>query len=203
MTSAENGSGRPEKDVEVLWRRGRSGIAVIAPHGGMIEPGTTELARAVAGQEHSFYSFCGLRARDNAALHRTSHRFDEPAGLQLVAEAERVLSIHGCAGQEPVVYLGGTDAGLREKIRQSLAAEGFAVGEDPRFPGKHPQNICNRGRSGRGVQLELTTALRRKLLAETGAGAGNGGNKDLRAFRSGASPGAGYRGQPQCGIASE
>jgi phage replication-related protein YjqB (UPF0714/DUF867 family) len=30
-----------------------------------------------------------------------------------------------------------------------------------RFPGRHPRNICNRGRSGEGVQLELSEGLRK------------------------------------------
>jgi phage replication-related protein YjqB (UPF0714/DUF867 family) len=32
--------------------------------------------------------------------------------------------------------------------------------------GTHPNNICNRARSGRGVQVELPRALRNRLMKE-------------------------------------
>jgi phage replication-related protein YjqB (UPF0714/DUF867 family) len=35
------------------------------------------------------------------------------------------------------------------------------VTDGHRFPGRHPRNICNRGRSGEGVQLELSEQLRK------------------------------------------
>jgi phage replication-related protein YjqB (UPF0714/DUF867 family) len=41
------------RDFRVEWRLGVSGIAVMAPHGGGIEPGTSEVARALAGFQHS------------------------------------------------------------------------------------------------------------------------------------------------------
>ncbi len=43
------------KDYRIHLRHGKSGILVMAPHGGGIEPGTTEIADAVAGAERSFY----------------------------------------------------------------------------------------------------------------------------------------------------
>ena len=35
------------------------------PHGGGIEPGTSEVADAIAGEEFSFYAFEGLKSSDN------------------------------------------------------------------------------------------------------------------------------------------
>ena len=35
----------------------RATIAVIAPHGGSIEPGTSEIARKIAGADFSIYAF--------------------------------------------------------------------------------------------------------------------------------------------------
>jgi phage replication-related protein YjqB (UPF0714/DUF867 family) len=43
-------------DYHVIQRAGGSGITVMSIHGGAIEPGTTEIADAVAGEMHSFYS---------------------------------------------------------------------------------------------------------------------------------------------------
>ncbi len=48
-------------DYLILSRQGTSGIAVMAPHGGGIEPGTSEIANRVAGDEHAYYSFEGLK----------------------------------------------------------------------------------------------------------------------------------------------
>jgi phage replication-related protein YjqB (UPF0714/DUF867 family) len=44
-------------------------LAILAPHGGGIEPGTSELAEAVAGEGLSFYAFEGLKRSGNAVLH--------------------------------------------------------------------------------------------------------------------------------------
>lgn len=152
------------EDYQVHVRRGISGILVMAAHGGGIEPGTTEIADAVAGDEHSFYSFEGLKRRENLSLHITSRRFDEPVGVRMAKDSETILAIHGCRAEERVVYIGGRDKILREKVRNALENADFSVQEHPRFPGKSPLNICNRSRSGQGVQLEITMSLRRLMF---------------------------------------
>jgi phage replication-related protein YjqB (UPF0714/DUF867 family) len=42
-----------------------AGLAVVALHGGGIEPGSSEIANDIAGEESSFYAFEGLKAPDN------------------------------------------------------------------------------------------------------------------------------------------
>lgn len=149
------------RDYSIAYRFGHSGVIVMAPHGGEIEPGTTELARAVAGKEHGFYSFAGLRRKGNAELHLTSSHFDEPRAVKMAESADTVLALHGCQGQEAVVYVGGKDRKLKEKVTRVLEQAGFGVRPDPRLPGRHPLNICNRSRRAMGVQLEITAGLRR------------------------------------------
>src|SRR6516164_796655 len=145
-----------------IERRAFSGIAVVAPHGGAIEEGTSEIARAVAGSEFNLYLFEGLRASGSyAALHLTSHCFDEPRCLALLSACDHVVTIHGCRGSTPRALLGGLDLGLKKMIADAIAA----VGIEPHLVGHpyhavHPRNICNRGRRGAGVQIELTSALR-------------------------------------------
>jgi len=145
-----------------IQRSATSGIAVVAPHGGAIEEGTSEIARAVAGSEFNLYLFEGLRATGNyAALHLTSHRFDEPQCLALLAGCDQVIAIHGCRGAEPEALLGGLDDGLKMRIGAAIAAAGIETRlAGHRYPAVHQRNICNRGRSGAGVQIELTSALR-------------------------------------------
>ena len=143
-------------------RRPESSVAILAPHGGAIEAGTSEIACAVAGSEFNLYLFEGIRESGNyPALHLTSHRFDEPRCLGLLSACNHVMSIHGCRGDMPQVFLGGLDAELKETVCTALTAAGIEARLDGhRFRAVHPRNICNRGRRGVGVQLELTSALR-------------------------------------------
>jgi len=143
--------------------RARSRVAVLAPHGGRIEGRTSEIARLIAGDEHGLYLFEGLRTTgDNFdCLHLASHWFDEPRALDLVARCDTVVAVHGYAARGPDVLLGGLNERLKDEVARALAAIGVSCSIDGhRFPGRHPSNICNRGRSGEGVQLELSEELR-------------------------------------------
>jgi phage replication-related protein YjqB (UPF0714/DUF867 family) len=149
--------------VHVMDRE-RSPIAVIAPHGGRIEGRTSEIARLIAGDEHRLYLFEGLRTTgDNFdCLHLASHRFDEPRALDLVSRCDTVVAVHGYAAHGPDVLLGGLNDPLKREVARALAASGFSCQTDGhRFPGRDSRNICNRGRSGEGVQLELSEQLRK------------------------------------------
>jgi len=145
-----------------VQRRPESSVAILAPHGGGIENGTSEIARAIAGSQFNLYLFEGIRESGNyAALHLTSHRFDEPRCLALVSACDHVLAVHGCRGDTPQVLLGGLDAALKKMVCTAITAAGVEARLDGHgYCAVHPRNICNRGRRGAGVQLELTSALR-------------------------------------------
>ena len=49
-------------DYRILLRRSRAVFAIVAPHGGGIEAGTSEVAEAIASEEFSFYSFEGIKS---------------------------------------------------------------------------------------------------------------------------------------------
>jgi len=151
-------------DYQIRFHERSSGILIMAPHGGCIEPGTTEIARATAGKEHSVYCFEGLKKKDNNTLHITSTHFDEPIALKLAGKAWSILALHGCRDDKPIIYLGGKDGILLEEIRNTLEGTGIPVGHNPRFPGRHPDNICNRNFRGEGVQMEISLALRRLMF---------------------------------------
>jgi phage replication-related protein YjqB (UPF0714/DUF867 family) len=137
-----------------------SGVLIIAPHGGGIEPGTSELARMIAGEDYSLYCFEGLKERGNRDLHITSHNFDEPRALELAARSSFVVAIHGCLGTD-AIYLGGRDSALIDLLTHSLQRARLPVfASDHRYPARHPNNICNRGTRGIGAQLEITRDLR-------------------------------------------
>ena len=143
----------------------RSRIAIIAPHGGGIEPGTSEIAYAVAGSQFSYYTFEGLKPRGNEILHIPSTSFDEPKCLQLVQDSEIVIAMHGCDGEEKVIHVGGLHVELKTRLIQSLAQDGFEARlAEVGLSGNQIQNICNRGQSNQGIQLEITTGLRRAMF---------------------------------------
>jgi phage replication-related protein YjqB (UPF0714/DUF867 family) len=157
------------RDFRVLQvDRPGSRAVVIAPHGGMIEAGTSEIAGLVAGGDHSLFCFEGLKPYgENRDLHITSHRFDHPDCVALVARHEIVLSVHGCMG-ESQIFIGGLDKEFGERLSRRIADAGFdAVADGHNYPGRHPFNICNRGSLRRGAQLEITYDLRMPSHRET------------------------------------
>ncbi len=154
------------EDYQIFFLQRNSGILIMAPHGGCIEPGTTEIAIAAAGKEHSVYCFEGMKNRDNHTLHITSTHFDEPTGSRLAGKAQSIIALHGCRDEKKIIYLGGRDAALSEEIRNRLEQIGVQVGENPRFPGLHTNNICNRSLRGMGVQMEISLALRQCMFED-------------------------------------
>lgn len=156
------GSERAGLDYRIAVARRPSAIAIIAPHGGAIETRTSDIAGAIAGDDLNLYVFEGIKPSGNyTALHITSHRFDEPSCLALIQECPIVLAIHGYDGDDERVLLGGLDAVLKLRLAESLRQAGLRGDTGGHlFPGTDRSNICNRGRSGRGVQLEISSALR-------------------------------------------
>jgi phage replication-related protein YjqB (UPF0714/DUF867 family) len=144
-----------------LIERSITPVVVIAPHGGGIEIGTSQLAARIARGRHSLFLFEGLKpAWQNRGLHITSHRFDHPMCVALVARKPVTLAVHGCKG-ESRIYIGGLDTRLKALLTAKLNEAGFpATSDNHPYMGLNPLNICNRGSRGRGVQIELTRDFR-------------------------------------------
>jgi phage replication-related protein YjqB (UPF0714/DUF867 family) len=155
-------------DYHVCQRNRATPIIIIAPHGGCIEPGSSQIAKEIAGETYSLYCFEGLRSRPHGDLHITSCGFDEPEALELVTAARTVVAVHGRAdnGDSKTVWMGGRDTALRDAIASSLVARGFPASSDQRLSGREPKNICNRGTTGAGVQLEIPRTLRDRLVCD-------------------------------------
>jgi phage replication-related protein YjqB (UPF0714/DUF867 family) len=152
-------------DFDIVCRPTRSPAAVIAPHGGEIEPGTSEIAAAIADDEFNLYCFEGRKPKGNTALHITSSNFDEPKCLDLISSCDRVVAVHGCRKGKRTAFLGGRDAELRDAIRDRLEASGFRTAQaaNADLQGVSSRNICNKGRRGCGAQLEISRDLRDEL----------------------------------------
>jgi len=141
-----------------------SPITIIAPHGGKIEPRTSEIAVGIARSQFNHYCFEGIKDRNNRRLHITSHNFDEPRALSLLSRSQAVVAIHACKESRALVYPGGRDQKLMGAIAKELKRAGIAVAErNLKYQGSNPYNICNRGASGQGAQLEISRGLRDNL----------------------------------------
>lgn len=79
----------PDGSYEIEFRQMNSAVALIAPHAGKIEPGTSEICRSVASDDLTYYLFQGCKLINNSDLHITSSRFDEPNGLAAAASNAR------------------------------------------------------------------------------------------------------------------
>ena len=160
-------SGSEREDISYRRRvnKRRSGIAIIAPHGGGIEPGTSEIASAIAGSLFSYYTFDGLKQEGNEILHIPSVLFDEPKCVQLINDSEIAVAIHGCGGDTKVIHVGGLHDELKTRLINSMLKAGFDTRlAEINYAGTQVQNICNRGRLGRGVQIEISEGLRRTMF---------------------------------------
>ncbi len=141
------------------------GVLIMAPHGGKIEPMTAEISEAIAGMDYSFYCLEGLKANGNSVLHIESHLFDEPRALQAVDKADVVITVHGQLDQkEEFVMTGGLHTRLCLEIEHQLESDGFQT-RSPKegLRGTDPRNICNRGKTRQGVQLEVSRKVRDSL----------------------------------------
>jgi phage replication-related protein YjqB (UPF0714/DUF867 family) len=160
---------------------------VIAPHGGGIEFGTSELCLAVAGYHpatlevtppggvtYDYWMFEGLRSSNNSQLHVTSTHCDDTVALSLCAGALNVLALHGCtttqAGLEDgakAVLVGGRNALLKRALLEAFAAVQIcaidAIDRDA-INGDQQANIANRTLLGMGGHLEITGPLRETMF---------------------------------------
>jgi phage replication-related protein YjqB (UPF0714/DUF867 family) len=155
---------------------------VLAIHGGGIEGGTSEVALAVAGYHpatfapatdcygfHDLWIFEGLLNSGNSDLHVTSANCDDPIALELVQNAKRCISLHGCSDHDAngKLQIGGLDAELEEILVEELTLARIAaeISTNPALNGSDPANICNRTQIGSGAQIEMGTSYRASLFA--------------------------------------
>lgn len=150
-----------ETDFLIEWQDRDSAVTILAPHGGNIEPHTSEIARLIAGDNYNYFCFNGQKPENNHRLHITSHLYDEEHALTLVQKSTMVIAIHGCRERQPLVYVAGLDISLISKISRALQLRDIPASPPrPHFTGTNKGNICNRGLTGQGVQLEISRALR-------------------------------------------
>ncbi|RAI52231.1 hypothetical protein DOO74_18355 [Rhodobacteraceae bacterium AsT-22] len=87
--------------------------------------------------------------------------------MEVVAGAQTVVGIHGCRNGEgaDLILLGGLDHRLLKIVQGHLIRAGCrCLASGHKFPATNRFNICNRGKSGRGVQIELPWDMRQSFL---------------------------------------
>ena len=162
---------------------------ILAPHGGGIERGTSELCLAVAGHHpanlpitppagvtYDYWMFEGVREGGNADLHVTSTGCDDLVAVLLCAGALGALSLHGFKPENvdlppdrQVVLVGGADELLKPLLLEALDDVDLPVedvGTHGEVGGNKPCNIVNRTLRGKGAQLELSEPLRDTMFGE-------------------------------------
>ncbi len=147
----------------------RSRFGFLALHGGSLERGTAEIARAaadVAGA--SLYSVC---QPEDLRWHIPSYHYDpadSPALAQFLDHVHEVVSIHGYGRKDQwrTLLVGGANRDLAGRAARALrdALPDYRVVDDlEEIPaplrGVHPANPVNRTRRG-GIQLELPPRVR-------------------------------------------
>jgi phage replication-related protein YjqB (UPF0714/DUF867 family) len=162
----------------------------MAPHGGSIESGTTELALATAGfvknfngaidtsTTHNFFIFNGTNPKDeNGKLHVTASHYDDIDANELVSDSLISFAFHGCTDLQPnessgmgyaACLIGGRDQILKEIVEAQLMGSGFNafITTQDDLDGSLADNIINKNKRSRGAQVELTTSLRKSFYTK-------------------------------------
>jgi len=165
---AELSASEPPSSFRIHRLERDRSVVILAPHGGGIERGTRRISRAIAGHDWSWYCFEGRLEAGNRRLHITSTNFDEAGAVGLVERADVALAVHGAHEQDGSwTMVGGRDGALADDIGTALRIARFELRAcDARRRAGDARNICNRTARGAGVQLELSRALRDRLIGD-------------------------------------
>ena len=148
-----------------------------APHGGGIEPGSSEIMRTVAEVGGwAWYEFAGfLRKGNKDNLHISSTTFDEPTLKSMLPQAGFVVAFHGATeSRQPIVYVGGKWKLGRNTVIESIngtfskhgiqAVDAIDSAVAEHLRGLDDSNITNLGRRAEGIQLEFSRGARNLLF---------------------------------------
>ena len=153
-------------------------VFIMAPHGGSIEKGTTELALATAGftsdfnrhpatsDTYDYFVFNGTNPNDqNGKLHVTSSNYDDPAAEELVKNCIISIAFHGCTDDQPIpntgagykaCLIGGLDMAFMMLLQEQLQEAGFnaLLADQEMLNGDLPDNIINKNKNKHDSNLK-------------------------------------------------
>jgi len=144
-------------------------ILIFTPHGGGIEPGTTEICKWFNNHSYSYYSFSGV-GRKCKELHITSTQFDEPILIEMLNQHQYAISFHGMSNKMKKkytadIFLGGLNKRLIESLKNRLCESGYSVTSCIDYPesilaATSSHNLTNKCISNKGLQIELSESIR-------------------------------------------
>jgi phage replication-related protein YjqB (UPF0714/DUF867 family) len=104
----------------------------------------------------------------NGKLHVTASHYDDPIAKELVQNARRCISLHGCTDTQAngKIQIGGRDHELRDIVLEELTTARIPaeIATDPMLNGDLPDNIANRTKIRGCAQLEMGTSYRAGLF---------------------------------------
>jgi phage replication-related protein YjqB (UPF0714/DUF867 family) len=147
----------------------RREFLIAAIHGGNIQLYTSDMAKTIAAETHGLYLFEGFAQSASQRLYIPSNHFQEPQFGEMAPQYNRVVAIHGLKEERgPKVLVGGLDKHLVNQILESLnSADIPARAYTKPVMAVSSNNVCNRGASGKGVQLEIPRAIRTHEVLRT------------------------------------
>jgi len=161
------------KSCKVEYDLKTTSFLIFTPHGGGIEPGTTEICKWFNMNSYSYYSFTGI-GTNCKELHITSTRFDEPKLGKILSKHQSAISFHGMTDYKKRkykadIFLGGLDRPLINSLEEKLKASGFTVTTFKEHPtsslaAMNPNNVTNKCRGKQGVQIELSASIRKSFF---------------------------------------
>ncbi len=146
---------------------------IFTPHGGGIEPGTTEICKWFNKNSYSYYSFTGI-GTNCKELHITSTLFDEPKLGKILSKHQSAISFHGMTDYmkrkyKSDIFLGGLDRPLINSLEEKLKKSGYTVATRKEHPtsflaATNPNNVTNKCIGKQGVQIELSESIRKSFF---------------------------------------
>ncbi|MFC0137937.1 hypothetical protein CD127_06945 [Staphylococcus petrasii] len=147
-----------------------SNALIIAPHGGNIEKGTTELAKSIANKgNYDYYAFNAIRDYKNNELHVTSTNYDDKDLINSNYNRDVSIAIHGMSDAQyyNTVLVGGRNFRLMDLISQELKGLNYIVKEPTGYlAGRDKRNVVNFNKNGMGIQLEITRDIRKSFFKD-------------------------------------
>lgn len=147
-----------------------SNVLIIAPHGGNIEKGTTDLTKLIADKgNYDYYAFNAIRDYKNNELHVTSTNYDDQDLINSNYNRDISIAIHGMSDAQyyNTVLVGGRNFRLMDLISQELKGLNYIVKEPTGYlAGRDKRNVVNFNKNGMGIQLEITRDIRKSFFKD-------------------------------------
>ncbi|MBD3004889.1 poly-gamma-glutamate hydrolase family protein [Streptomyces sp. 5-10] len=156
---------------EVEAKKERSNWVHIAPHGGRLELLTLEMAKAASAERgQSFAALNVLDKRDSERLRINETNYDAPWALDIVTKTMWGITYHAVGdpvGDDPdeFAYVSGLSEGHRDKIIDGFKKlDIFAKVASKEGGSGSDKALTNKTSEKKGVRIELSRALRNKLV---------------------------------------